>query len=235
MEVLFKGIWEGLKLVFSGDGEMWLIVWVSVRVAVGGVFLAAIFGVPLGLLLGLKEFRGRRICVLIINTLVGIPTVVVGLLFFCMLSDTIGIFSRLGLLYTIPGMILALGFLGTPLVASMVNAAVRAVDPMVHNAALTLGASPARASLRVVSESWYGIIAALIIAFGRLVSEVGIATMIGGNIRHSTRTMTTYIALETEKGEFEYAIALGIVLLAVVLAMNVLFMLFQSSQSRRKA
>jgi tungstate transport system permease protein len=232
MEILFKGTWEGLKLIFGGDAEIWQIVWVSVRVGLGGVFLATLFGMPLGLLLALKKFRGRRLCVLIVNTLVAIPTVVVGLLFFCLLSRTIGLLSFLDLLYTVPGMILALGFLGTPLVASMVNASVRGVDPAVYMAALTLGATPVQASIRIVIEAWYGIVAALIICFGRLISEVGIAAMIGGNIRHSTRTMTTYIALETEKGEFEYAIALGIVLMVVVIVLNVLFMLLQG---RRQA
>jgi tungstate transport system permease protein len=232
MEVLFKGIWEGLRLLFSGGHEIWLIVGVSLRAALGGVLLAAVFGISIGLMLGLKDFRGRRACVLIVNTLVGLPTVVIGLLFFCLFSNRIGVFSGFNLLYSVTGMAIALGFLGAPLVASMVNAAVRAVDPAVYMAALTLGAPPVRASMKIVSESWYGIVAALIIAFGRLVSEVGIAAMIGGNIRWKTRTMTTYIALETDKGEFGYAIALGVVLLAVVLVLNVGFMWLQS---RRKS
>jgi tungstate transport system permease protein len=221
MLTLLKGILNGIVLLFTFDAEIYFIISVSLRVSFGGVFIASVIGVPLGFLLATKEFRGRRALVVLTNTLVGVPTVVVGLFFFCIFSQTIGILSPLELLYTRAGMIVALGALGVPLVVNLTNTAIRSVDPAVHKTALTLGAGPFRAAGTLLSEARYGLVGALVITFGRLISEVGIATMIGGNIRWSTRTMTTFVMLQKQQGEFAYAIALGVALLVIVLIVNV--------------
>ncbi len=217
---LVKAFGRGIALLFTFDPELYFIIRVSIEVSLGGVLIAAVLGMPFGFLLAGREFPGRRTLVLITNTLVGVPTVVVGLFFFCMFSNTIGVFAPLGLLYERPGMIIALGALGTPLMASLTNNALRAVDPGIHKTALTLGAGRVRAACLLVREARYGIVGAVVVAFGRLISEVGIATMIGGNIRWNTRTMTTFIALESEMGDFEYGFALGMVLLVIVFLAN---------------
>jgi tungstate transport system permease protein len=228
--MILNAFWEGVLLIFSFDPELWFTIWVSIEVALGGVIIAAIFGIPIGYALASWKFPGRGAAVLITNTLVGVPTVLVGLFFFMLFSRTIGILSPLNLLYERPGMIIALGALGAPLAATLTNNALRGVAPSIGKTAQTLGAGQMRTALSVLSEARYGIIGALIVTFGRLVSELGIATMIGGNIRGKTRTMSTAIALETGKGELEYAFALGIVLLIIVLAANVAMSLLRKKE-----
>jgi len=188
--------------------------------------IAALLGVPTGLWLGLNRFRGRQILLALLNTLMALPTVVVGLLLFGLLSRQ-GPLGPLGLLFTPLAMIVGQTVLATPIVANLVLAAVTGADQRIINTALTLGASRFQAAIQLLREIRFGVMAAVIAGFGRVIAEVGVAMMLGGNIRNSTRTMTTAIALETSKGEFAFGLALGMLLLSVALLVNLFLNVLQ--------
>jgi len=196
-----------------------MTVWTSLYTSSCAILIAALIGVPIGLWLGLSRFRGRQLLVTLLNTLMALPTVVVGLLLFGLFSRQ-GPLGPLGLLFTPMAMIAGQVVLATPIVANLVLAAVTGSDNRIINTALTLGASQFQAALQLLREIRFGVMAAVIAGFGRVVAEVGVAMMLGGNIRNSTRTMTTAIALETSKGEFAFGLALGIVLMSVALLVN---------------
>jgi len=223
---LFESFLHAIELIFAFDREVQNTVWTSLYTSSVAIVLAAIFGIPIGVWLGLSRFRGRRLLVTLLNTLMALPTVVVGLVLF-------GVFSRqgplgsLGLLFTPLAMIAGQMVLATPIVANYVLAAVKGSDGRIINTALTLGATHFQANLQLLKEIRFGVMAAVIAGFGRVIAEVGVAMMLGGNIRNSTRTMTTAIALETSKGEFAFGLALGIVLLAVALVVNLFLNLLQ--------
>lgn len=196
-----------------------MTVWTSLYTSSCAIVVATVLGVPIGLWLGLSRFRGRKLLITLLNTLMALPTVVVGLLLFGLFSRQ-GPLGPLGLLFTPMAMIAGQTVLATPIVANLVLAAVAGSDNRIINTALTLGASQFQAALQLLREVRFGVMAAVIAGFGRVVAEVGVAMMLGGNIRNSTRTMTTAIALETSKGEFAFGLALGIVLLSVALFVN---------------
>lgn len=208
------------------DPETITIVVTSLRVAVVGVIIAAMIGVPLGLLISLNRFWGKRALLLILNTLMALPTVVVGLVFYGLLSRK-GALGELGLLFTPTGISLGLATLAIPITANLTISAINSLDPRIGPTCKSLGATSIQAALMMIKEAKYGVIAAIVVAFGRVVSEVGIAMMLGGNIKGFTRTMTTAIALETSKGEFELGLALGVVLLSVALLVNGALFLIQ--------
>ena len=211
---------SALRLLVERDQQVLSAVGVSLWVALFATTLATLLGAPLGFWVGTREFRGRRAAELILNTSTALPTVVVGLLTYALLSRR-GMFGALGLLYTPSAMVIGETILVTPLMAALTMAVVSGADPRIQETALTLGASRMTAALTVVSEMRRGLLAAIATGFGRLISELGIALMVGGNILGSTRTMTTAIALETSKGEFALGLALGLILLVVALAVNV--------------
>lgn len=196
-----------------------MTVWTSLYTSSCAIVIAALLGVPIGLWLGLSRFRGRQLAITLLNTLMALPTVVVGLLLFGLLSRQ-GPLGPLGLLFTPLAMIAGQTVLATPIVANLVLAAVTGSDSRIINTALTLGASQFQAARQLLREIRFGVMAAVIAGFGRVIAEVGVAMMLGGNIRNSTRTMTTAIALETSKGEFAFGLALGLVLLGVALLVN---------------
>jgi tungstate transport system permease protein len=196
-----------------------MAVWTSLYTSSCSIAIAALFGVPIGLWLGLNRFRGRQLLIALLNTLMALPTVVVGLLLFGLLSRQ-GPLGPLGLLFTPLAMIAGQTVLAAPIVANLVLAAVTGADQRIINTALTLGASRLQAAIQLLREIRFGVMAAVIAGFGRVIAEVGVAMMLGGNIRNSTRTMTTAIALETSKGEFAFGLALGIILLSVALIVN---------------
>jgi len=215
-----------IELISSFDREVTLAIWTSLYTSSCAIVFASLLGVPIGLWLGINLFRGRRVMITLLNTLMALPTVVVGLILF-------GVFSRqgpagsLGLLFTPWAMIAGQMVLATPIVANYVLAAVDGSDQRIMNTVLTLGASRFQASLQLLKEIRFGVMAAVIAGFGRVIAEVGVAMMLGGNIRGSTRTMTTAIALETSKGEFAFGLSLGIVLLSVALFVNLFLNLLQ--------
>lgn len=226
MSDLTDSLFKAVELIFSFDREVRLTVWTSLYTSSIAIFFAALIGIPIGMWLGINRFRGRRLMITLLNTLMALPTVVVGLVLF-------GLFSRqgpagsLGLLFTPWAMIAGQMVLATPIVANLVLAAVTGSDSRIMDTALTLGATRLQAGVQLLKEIRFGVMAAVIAGFGRVIAEVGVAMMLGGNIRGLTRTMTTAIALETSKGEFAFGLALGIVLLCVALIVNLFLNLLQ--------
>jgi tungstate transport system permease protein len=217
---------EAFRLLFAGDPELLGIIFLSLRVSALGLLLALPPGVVAGYLLAMRRFPGRRVLVVTVQSLLAFPTVVVGLVLYMLLSRQ-GPFGSLGLLFTQQAMILGQAILAFPILAAYTLAAVQGADPRAHETAVSLGASPLRAALTTLNEARFAVTAGVINGFGRTISEVGCALMVGGNIAGVTRNITTAIALETSKGEFAQGIALGAVLVVLALGANVALALLQ--------
>jgi len=199
--------------------ELWGIVWLSLWVSGAALMLATVIAVPLAALLALQRFPGRDAVINTLHTCMGLPPVVVGLFLYLLLSRQ-GMLGFLSLLYTPSAMVLAQTILAWPIVASLAHAAIVNIDPVIRQAAVTLGATPRQQAVTIIKEARYGIISAIMAGFGRANAEVGAVLIVGGNIAGYTRVMTTTIALETDKGNFELGIVLGIILLALALLAN---------------
>ncbi|MBI1818259.1 MAG: ABC transporter permease [Deltaproteobacteria bacterium] len=208
-----------LRLLLTLDTHVWSAVIVSLRVSLLATVLSVLIGLPIGFLVAARQFSGRRVIEILLNTATALPTVVVGLLVYALLSRR-GLLGPLGLLYTQSAMVIGETILVAPLMAALTVAVVSGADPRIEETALTLGASRFGAAISVFVETQRGLLAAITTSFGRLISELGIALMVGGNILDSTRTMTTTIALETSKGDLALGFALGLILLSVALAVN---------------
>ena len=219
MDGLIGASAEALRLLFTGDREIWEIVAISFSVS----FRAILYIVPLAILsafaLAYGNFPGRRALITIVNSMVALPAVVVGLLLYMLLSSS-GPFGGWRLLFTQGAMIIGQMILAFPLLVAMIHVSLQGVDLSAWQTARTLGADIFRAMLTIMREVRFGLIAAIVAGFGRVVSEVGCSIMVGGNILHHTRNIPTAIALETSKGEFEQGIALGAVLITLALALN---------------
>lgn len=226
MYFLGDSLGTALALLISLDGEVLRTVWTSLFVSFAAILAAMVVAVPLGGVIALREFPGKRLTLTLLNTLMAMPTVVIGLLIYGLLSRQ-GPFGEYGLLFTPAAMMLGQIVLAVPIVAHYTVAAVAGADPRILPTALTLGAGPLRAMFQIFLEVRFGLVAAVIAGFGRIIAEVGVAMMLGGNIRGYTRTMTTAIALETSKGEFAFALALGLVLMTVALLVNLFLNLLQ--------
>jgi tungstate transport system permease protein len=211
---------EAFHLLFSGDGETWGIVERSLRFSFCSTILSLLPGLPLGFALAIGRFRGRRMAVSLVNALTAVPTVVIGLAVYSLISRS-GPMGSLGWLFAPPGVVMGQSFLALPVVASLSYAGLSKLDPRFHETLATLGTRPLLRLLVTIREARTVLIAAAVAAFGRVTGEVGVSMMLGGNIRNLTRTMTTAIALDAAKGDFEIAISLGLVLLAIALAVNV--------------
>jgi tungstate transport system permease protein len=229
MDYLFRSFAEAAGMLLRFDPEVWFIVWTSLKVSVAAAILASMAGVPAGLWIALHRFRGRGVVLLLLNTMMALPTVVVGLFVYGLVGRR-GPMGGLGLLFTPAGIVAGEFLLALPIITNLTISAVKALDPRLFITCRTLGARGVQEALMILREGRYGIVAAVVAGFGRVIAEVGIAMMIGGNIEGFTRTMTTAIALETSKGEFELGLALGIVLLAVALAVNVFLYALQGRQ-----
>ena len=219
MDYFTKALAAACRLIFSFDPEVYYVVWTSLRVAAAACVLAAAAGIPLGLTIALRRFRGRQAVLLVLNTLMALPTVVVGLFLYALLGRR-GPLGVLALLYTPMGIVLGEFVLALPIVTNLTIAAVHGLDPRLLLTCRALGASPRQQAWTILREGRYAVMAAVVAGFGRVIGEVGVAMMLGGNIQGFTRTMTTAIALETSKGEFEMGLALGLLLLLVALAAN---------------
>jgi tungstate transport system permease protein len=219
MDSILNSFGQAFILIFHLNTELFGIILLSLRVSGLALAIAAAVGLPLGALLGLKQFPGRNLAISVTNTFMGLPPVVVGLFVYLLLSRK-GPLGFLGLLYSPSAMILAQTILAVPIVTALCHSAIVNVDPIIRQAARTLGATPLQETATVIREARYGILSALIAAFGRVMAEVGAILIVGGNIAGYTRVMTTTIALETDKGNFELALALGIILLAISFIVN---------------
>jgi len=213
-------------LLFSGDPVLWKIIWISLKTSIVGLLIATPVAVLIGYLIATHEFVGRRIVIWIAQAALSLPTVLIGLLLYLMLSRQ-GPFGSLQWLFTQSSIIAGQVLIVLPVLIAFTLSAVQAADPRLAETAIVHGASRWRVMLTVLHEVRFGVMAAVINGFGRVISEVGCAMMVGGNIAGETRTITTAIALETSKGEFAQGIALGIVLVAFALLINAAMMLVQ--------
>lgn len=221
MELIGDALVQALRLLGSLDPYVFQILWRTIQVSGAAILLAVLLGLPVGMALGAGRFRGRRLLVALVYTGFALPPVVVGLVIYLVLSRD-GPAGGLELLFSPTAMILAQAMLAAPYVAGVSLAAVQAVPPDVRLQARALGAGPMRALWTQVREARLGILAAIIAGFGAVVSEVGAAMIVGGNIIGETRVLTTAIVLETRRGNFETAMALAFILLFIVLVVNLL-------------
>ena len=226
MNLILEGFSKAFSLILHLDAELFGIIFLSLKISGIALVVAAVAGVPMGAVLGLKHVPMKGALISLLNTFMGLPPVVVGLFLYLLLSRS-GPLGSLGLLYTPAAMIAAQIILALPIVASLSHAAIVGVDPIIRQAARTLGASPFQVTRTVIVEARYGILSGIIAAFGRVMAEVGAILIVGGNIAGLTRVMTTAIALETDKGNFGLALALGIILLLLSLLINSLLHMFQ--------
>ena len=201
--------------------ELALAVWISLKTSGLAAVIASAIAVPAALFLGGCDFRGKKLILVINQTWMAAPTVVIGLLFYSLLSRN-GPLGGLGLLYTQTAMTVGQIVLILPLIVGFSYTALKQVDRRARQTALTLGASPRQAGWIVLREARFALLVAVLAGFARAISEVGIAMMLGGNIRNATRNITTSIALETAKGEFRNGVVLGVLLLAITLGINLL-------------
>jgi tungstate transport system permease protein len=215
-------------LILSGDPELAQIVRLSLAISLSAVALAAVLGMPLGAALALFRFPGRGALVILLNACMGLPPVVVGLLVYLMLSRA-GPLGELGLLFTPSAMVIAQAILVTPIIAALTRQTVEDLYAEYREQLRSLGVGPLRAIPTLLWDGRFSLLTAVLAGFGRAAAEVGAVIIVGGNINHVTRVMTTTIALETSKGNLALALGLGFVLLLIVVAVNASLMLVQAA------
>ncbi|MDW7772393.1 MAG: ABC transporter permease [Desulfobulbaceae bacterium] len=219
MDFIVQGIIQALQLLLQGDPETYSAVYATVRVASMSMTVSLLLGVPLGYLLGYLDFPGKKGVRTVVDTLLSLPTVFIGLIVYAFISYR-GPLGDYGLLFTLSGIAIGQTILALPVVIALTATAVESLDRSLRLTLTSLGASPGQILLTSLWEARLGILIAVVSATGRVLTEVGISMMVGGNIKWHTRTITTAIALETNKGMFATGIALGLVLLAIAFAVN---------------
>lgn len=221
-----EGFGQALSLLAHMDDATFSAVQATLASTSISVLIAALIGLPLGFCLGYYQFPGRKLLRLISDTLLAFPTVLIGLVVYALITYR-GPLGSWGLLFTLPGLIIGQSILALPIVISWTAQAMETQDNRCRQTLLTLGANKLQLALFSLREARFELGMVIATAFGRVVTEVGVAMMLGGNIRYSTRTMTTAIALETSKGEFAQGIALGLILLAIAFIVNAVLALFK--------
>tara|TARA_B100001093_G_scaffold512680_1_gene583000 strand:- start:2100 stop:2807 length:708 start_codon:yes stop_codon:yes gene_type:complete len=219
MQDFTESFWSSLTLIFTGDAELWSIVILSLQVSLMAVALAALMGVPTGALLAVGKFRGRQGIIIFVNSLMGLPPVVVGLCVYLMLSSA-GPLGVLDLLYTPTAMIIAQTILITPIIAALSRETIQAVHEEYRDQFTSLCLNNWQRLQALLWEARFSLLTALLAGFGRAIAEVGAVMIVGGNINHLTRVMTTSIALETSKGNLSVALALGTILVLIAILVN---------------
>jgi tungstate transport system permease protein len=217
---------DAFVLLFTGDAALWQIIGVSLKTTLTALVIATPPAIVAGYLIASCRFVGRRVMIWLLQAALSMPTVLIGLLLYLTLSRQ-GPLGSLQWLFSQPGLIAGQALIALPVLIAFCLTAVQAADPRLEETAITLGANRMQRMVIVLFEARFGVMAAVINGFGRAISEVGAAMMVGGNIAGETRTITTAIALETSKGEFAQGIALGLVLIAVALLINAALMLMQ--------
>lgn len=207
------------QLIASGDADLFEIVGLSMRVSLTALVLSCLIGFPIGALLVVRRFFGRGIVIALVNSMMGFPPVVIGLLVYLALSRA-GPMGWLGLLYSPTAMIIAQTLLIAPIVAALSRQVLEALQAEYDEQFRSLGISRGRAVLALIVDGRYGLVTVALAGFGRAVAEVGAVIIVGGNIEHLTRVMTTAIALETSKGDLGMALALGIILMGIAISVN---------------
>lgn len=228
MGVYTKAVADALNLLVSGSPEVYDIIWLSLRVSGLATLLACLVGIPIGYFLGISRFAGRGALIVLVNTAMGIPPVVVGLFVYMALSRS-GPLGFLELLFTPPAMVIAQVMLATPLIAGVSTAAVASVSRELRVQVRALGASRFQEALAVLKESRRGIFAAVIAGFGGVISEVGAVSMVGGAIQGATMVMTTAIQFDVRRGQFGLAMSWAMVLIGMVIVVNVVLTTMQNS------
>lgn len=218
-DIIIEALRRAFELIFSGNSEVFATVSRSLYVSGVGTLLACLWSIPIALILGLYSFRGKWIIKGIFNALIGVPTVALGLLLYLLLSKS-GEFGFLNLLYTVNGIAVGQALLLTPIIVSFSSSALGAADVQLRDLAKTLGASSLQTNLTIMRETVWSLALAVTAAFNRGFGELGIAMIVGGNIFQETRVLTTSIAVETNLGRFDVAMAYGIILMAIVIAVT---------------
>lgn len=219
MEFLLDGLITAFRLLLGGDAETYSAIAVTVRSSGYAMAVSLLLGIPLGFGLGHFDFRGKRPLRLVVDTLLSLPTVFIGLLVYAFLTQR-GPLGHLGLLFSVPAMAAGQAILALPVVVALTATAVESLDAKLRVTLVSLGAGRRQLFLSTLWEARHGILVAGVTAYGRVMTEVGIAMMVGGNIKWHTRTITTAIALETNKGLFGMGVALGVVLLTIAFGVN---------------
>lgn len=211
MDVIWQGLIKAFYMLKSGDPEIWRITWLTLRVSATATLLGLLIGVPLGTLLALTRFPGRRLAVSIVNTSMGLPPVVVGLwvTIFLWRSGPLGQFN---LIYTPTAIIIAQAIIASPIIIGLTSAAIQQIDPKMRLQIKALGATRVQYVWYLLKEARFSLLAAVIAGFGAVISEVGASMMVGGNIKGETRVLTTATVMEVSKGNFDVAIALSVLL-----------------------
>lgn len=229
MNDLLKGLIQAINLILSLDPVLYQIIRFSLYVSGVALACSTVVGIPLGAFMGLKRFLGRRIMMGLLYTGMGFPPVVIGLFVYLMLSRR-GPIGDLGWLFTPKAIIVAQTIISFPLVAGFTMAAVMGVNPKLRQQLMSLGATTWQATLATLAEARTGVVVAIIAGFGSIISEVGAVMLVGGNIEGKTRTLTTAIVLETRKGDFDLAIALGIIVLLITFLINMAIIRLQGQE-----
>ena len=231
MEMIWDGIRQAFQLIFGADADVWEITLLSLQVSGLATSISLFIGLPLGTWLALGRFRGRGLSLSIVNTGMALPPVVVGLVVSILLWRS-GPLGDLRLIYTPAAIIIAQTIIAAPVVTGLTSAALQQLDPRLRLQLLGLGASRGQMVLALWREARLPLLAALMAGFGSVISEVGASMMVGGNLRHQTRVLTTAIVLETGKGEFARAIALSIILLVLAFLVNLALTEIQQRSAR---
>ena len=229
MDLIVEGMIRAIVLLFTGDAELWRVIWLSLLVSGTATLLSLLLGIPAGTFLALTDFPGRRIIVSLVNTGMGLPPIVVGL-FVTILLWRSGPLGFLRLLYTPAAMVIAQCVIATPIVTGLTLAAMQALNPRLRLQILALGATRFQMLWLLMREARLPLLAAVMAGFGGAISEVGASIMVGGNIQGQTRVLTTATVMETSRGNFAMAIALSLVLLVLMLCVNA----FLTSIQQRK-
>ncbi|MEK9880065.1 MAG: ABC transporter permease [Paracoccaceae bacterium] len=219
MESFSEAFASALQLILSADPTLWGIVGLSLQVSLTAVFFAALIGIPLGALLAIKKFWGRPVLIVLVNALMGLPPVVVGLCVYLMLSKS-GPLGILGLLYTPTAMIIAQTLLIAPIIAALSRTILKTLHEEYRDQFASFRLSQFQTVNTLLWEARFMLLTALLAGFGRAIAEVGAVMIVGGNISHYTRVMTTSIALETSKGNLSLALALGVILILLAILVN---------------
>ena len=232
MKDLLEGLIQAFGLIISLDQALYEIIWFSLYVSGVALGFSITVGIPIGSVLGLKRFWGRRFVMALLYTGMGFPPVVIGLFVYLMFSRS-GPIGDLGWLFTPKAIIVAQTIISFPLVAGFTMAAVMGVDPNLRQQLMSLGATDWQATLATLAEARIGVVVAVIAGFGSIISEVGAVMLVGGNIENKTRTLTTAIVLETRKGNFDLAMALGVILLLITFLINLAMIRLQGREFGR--
>lgn len=220
MSLFQDGFVEALELLTSGNESVYSAIQTTITVSSWSLLISLLIGLPLGFALGYYNFFGKAVIRTIVDTLLALPTVVIGLVAYTMLSQA-GPLGEYNLLFTQKAIIIGQIVLGLPIIIALTAAQVESVDKRLYTSLKGLGAKSYQILIATLVEARFGLMTAAMTAYGRIITEIGISMMVGGNIKYHTRTVTTAIALETGKGEFVTGIALGIVLFAVALIVNI--------------